>query len=190
MKRKAKELPCRQCGKLVHVIPARLKTFKYCSRRCGALTQRVQIKAKCATCGRQFTHISARVNKAKYCSRKCYYKAKTGSIKMPCAVCGKRVLRSPSRIKSGMRPCCSVKCRGLLCRKKNPKTSASVRVFKVRRGELRICERCGYDARPEILVIHHKNRNRANNTKRNLEVLCPNCHAIEHYATERRKKMP
>jgi endogenous inhibitor of DNA gyrase (YacG/DUF329 family) len=141
-------LPCRYCGTNVWVIPARLKTFKYCSRSCGALAQRVQIKAKCKTCGKSFTHICARVNKAKYCSRKCYYKAKTGSIKLPCSVCGKLVLRSPSRYKSGMRPCCSIKCRGLLVRKDNPKTSASARVFMKRRNAINRCARCGYKKIP------------------------------------------
>ena len=186
-KLKSKKLPCYQCGKLVMVIPARFKTFKYCSRRCGALAQRVQVKANCKICGKAFTHISARVNKAKYCSRACYYKSETGSVKLPCAVCGKLVMRSPSRVKSGMRPCCSLKCRGLLNRKKNPKNSDSIRRFKKLRGELTTCVRCGYAEHPEILVIHHKNRDRTNNKPRNIEVLCPNCHAVEHYVIKKYK---
>jgi 5-methylcytosine-specific restriction endonuclease McrA len=180
-KLKGKMLPCQQCSKLVYVIPARFETFKWCSRSCGAIAQLVQVKTICKTCGKPFTHVCARSNTAKYCSRTCYYKAKTGSIELPCAVCGKLILRSPSHIKSGMRPCCGIKCRGLLFRKKNPKTSASTRVFKKRRGEIKACNRCGYNEHPEILVIHHKSRNRSNNTARNLEILCPNCHAIDHY---------
>ena len=42
------------------------------------------------------------------------------------------------------------------------------------------CERCGYDKHPEILVVHHRDRNRKNGTKENLELLCPNCHEEEH----------
>lgn len=42
------------------------------------------------------------------------------------------------------------------------------------------CNRCGYDTNMDILVVHHKDRNRSNNFKDNLEILCPNCHAIEH----------
>ncbi len=49
------------------------------------------------------------------------------------------------------------------------------------RGEVGCCERCGYDDCVEILVIHHKDRDRCNNIRKNLEVLCPNCHAVEHY---------
>jgi 5-methylcytosine-specific restriction endonuclease McrA len=42
------------------------------------------------------------------------------------------------------------------------------------------CEKCGYDKYPEILVVHHKDRNRKNGAKENLELLCPNCHEEEH----------
>lgn len=46
--------------------------------------------------------------------------------------------------------------------------------------EINSCERCGYNAYLEILQVHHKDRNRQNNNVENLEVLCPNCHCIEH----------
>lgn len=39
------------------------------------------------------------------------------------------------------------------------------------------CNRCGYTKQTEI---HHKDRNRSNSAKNNLERLCPNCHAEEH----------
>ena len=42
------------------------------------------------------------------------------------------------------------------------------------------CECCGFlDKR--ILIVHHIDRDTTNNTKDNLELLCPNCHALEHY---------
>ena len=44
-----------------------------------------------------------------------------------------------------------------------------------------ICERCQFDKHAAAIVIHHKDRNRENNTDENLEVLCANCHAIEHW---------
>lgn len=52
-----------------------------------------------------------------------------------------------------------------------------LRVFDSR-GEK--CERCGYNKK-EILNVHHKDRNHDNNDLANLELLCPNCHAEEHY---------
>lgn len=42
------------------------------------------------------------------------------------------------------------------------------------------CNQCQYDDVPEILVVHHIDRNRSNNKLSNLEILCPNCHALEH----------
>jgi 5-methylcytosine-specific restriction endonuclease McrA len=46
-------------------------------------------------------------------------------------------------------------------------------------GKDRICERCG--SKHNILV-HHRDRNRYNNKKGNLEVLCKSCHQKEHEA--------
>lgn len=44
----------------------------------------------------------------------------------------------------------------------------------------KVCERCGFDKEAAI-IVHHKDRNRDNNDINNLEVLCANCHAIEHW---------
>lgn len=52
----------------------------------------------------------------------------------------------------------------------------------------RVCERCGCD-NLLALVIHHKNRDRRDNTWDNLELLCANCHASEH-ASKWRQEMP
>lgn len=46
------------------------------------------------------------------------------------------------------------------------------------------CVICGYKEHPEILQVHHIDRNRSNNIKSNLEVLCPNCHTWEHYQNQ------
>lgn len=43
------------------------------------------------------------------------------------------------------------------------------------------CNRCGYKEYPEILQVHHINRDRTNNAPENLETLCPNCHTLDHY---------
>lgn len=43
------------------------------------------------------------------------------------------------------------------------------------------CERCKYNKHPEILEVHHIDRNRENNKIENLEVLCPRCHCEEHF---------
>jgi len=40
------------------------------------------------------------------------------------------------------------------------------------------CNKCGFT---KALIVHHKNRNRKDNSIENLEILCSNCHYIEHY---------
>jgi 5-methylcytosine-specific restriction endonuclease McrA len=50
----------------------------------------------------------------------------------------------------------------------------------LRRGLINKCKICGYDVQPKILGVHHKDRNPKNNDMSNLEVLCPNCHSLEH----------
>lgn len=42
------------------------------------------------------------------------------------------------------------------------------------------CQRCGWHIDKRILQVHHKNRDILNNHISNLEVLCMNCHALEH----------
>jgi 5-methylcytosine-specific restriction endonuclease McrA len=45
----------------------------------------------------------------------------------------------------------------------------------------KICERCGFDKHEAAIIVHHIDRDRNNNNINNLEVLCANCHAIEHW---------
>jgi hypothetical protein len=42
-----------------------------------------------------------------------------------------------------------------------------------------VCERCGIEDK-EVLLIHHKNGDRDNNTPENLQTLCYNCHRKTH----------
>ena len=41
------------------------------------------------------------------------------------------------------------------------------------------CNRCPID-NYKILIVHHKDKNRGNNKLNNLEILCLNCHTLEH----------
>jgi DNA-directed RNA polymerase subunit M/transcription elongation factor TFIIS len=51
--------------------------------------------------------------------------------------------------------------------------------FQVRKADE--CERCGWKEVPEILRVHHLDRDRSNNALENLEILCSICHDKEHY---------
>lgn len=54
--------------------------------------------------------------------------------------------------------------------------------------DLFTCERCG-TKRDIELPRHHKDRNRANNTNDNIEVLCVPCHNKEHMPERTRDKL-
>jgi len=43
------------------------------------------------------------------------------------------------------------------------------------------CDICGWDEVPEVLEAHHRDYDRENNTIKNGQVLCPNCHRIIHF---------
>lgn len=169
---------CQTCGKEVYVPFYRLATFKYCSRSCLATGYLEQKTSVCAVCGKEFQHIASRMNKAKYCSRGCYYKAQhlKGTKEYTCCYCGKKFLGSPS----SKRKYCSVQCNSKNRKSEWKPTFATVRKNLIARGKIEKCEICGYDAHPEILGVHHKDRNRNNNALSNLMVLCPTCHSLEH----------
>jgi 5-methylcytosine-specific restriction endonuclease McrA len=99
-----------------------------------------------------------------------------GTAQYTCAHCKITFLDSPSH----KRKYCSRKCVNKAAKELWTPTSTTVRKAMIRRNLLKKCERCGYDEHPEILGVHHKDRNRQNNHSSNLEVLCPNCHSLEH----------
>lgn len=173
-----KNIKCNNCEKEFYVPLNRLKTAKYCSRKCSALANRIASITECEVCGSQFDHIASRCNKAKYCSRKCYYKAMhlKGSVTINCHHCGKYFKASPSE----KRKYCSRACIGKEGMKSWHPVFTTVRKAMIRRGMLKECNRCGFNRYPKILGVHHIDRNRNNNAFSNLEILCPNCHSIEH----------
>lgn len=172
------EKTCLQCSKLFMVAAYRKDTAKYCSRSCLALSTRVQLTSTCQICEKMFTHIASRANKAKYCSPTCYHKAmqQKGTIEYTCAHCAIKFLDSPSR----KRKYCSKACVNKASKNIWKPTFTTVRKNLRVRGLLTACERCGYCEHPKILGVHHKDRNHKNNDKSNLEILCPNCHSLEH----------
>lgn len=147
-------------------------------------SQTRDVEKICQICGVQFLCPRHRQQVAKYCSRTCYYKAmaKKGGVELACDICGTIYRRSPSH-SHYITKTCSYKCRGIATRSASPVSGdfPSVRKWMRRRAMIKCCERCSYETHPEILVVHHRDRDRTNNDLNNLEVLCPNCHALEHY---------
>lgn len=115
-----------------------------------------------------------------FCGQKCY--GISIRNEKPCVICGKLILASAHK-KTCSRACANKHRTGIKYKMNRPRDKVkNQRSLKIRlldqRG--RSCERCQYD-KPEILVVHHKDRNRDNSELENLELICPNCHAEEHY---------
>jgi len=176
--RTGKNINCAYCNTTFYIPKNRFDSAKYCSLKCKGLNENVQIVADCAICNKKFSHISSRVNKAKYCSRKCYHKGQrlNGTVIKACRYCLKEFKSSPSQ----KRIYCSMSCIGKETLKTFKPKYTTVRKMMIRRNLIKACNRCGYNKYTSILGIHHKDRNRDNNSMENLEVLCPNCHSIEH----------
>jgi len=161
-------------------MPSRYTTFQFCGRSCmyKHKSTREFCSIKCKVCGENFIIPKLREKTAKYCNQNCYKISlkNSGSILVRCKHCEKEFKTSPSR----KRIFCSKKCVTKESYKTFNPNFTTVRKAMVVRGLLNECSRCGYNAYPSILGVHHKDRNRLNNNLLNLEVLCPNCHSVEH----------
>lgn len=160
------------------------------------------ILRNCLFCDSEFNAAAREVKRGngKFCNLKCSAKYHGAQRPKPqpnfeCAWCNAPIYRPPARAavsKSGLHFCCDDH--------KNKAQSLSGltamhlpgygegknyrdKVFKIA-GKPKKCERCGYNKHEAAIVVHHIDRNRSNNDISNLEVLCANCHAIEHFNSE------
>ncbi len=158
----------------------------------------------CQECKSFFQAQLREVNRgnAKYCSKKCSAsgvkkKLLAGGIisrkhNVECAYCKKTFYKNESQIKN------SKTNTHFCCREHKDigqrietgikqiqpshygETNKKYREIAFRHKE-KTCERCHYNKFPEILEVHHKDRNRENNSIENLEIVCPTCHMEEHF---------
>ena len=173
---------CEICGVEFQVRNYRRDTARFCSRACQWRGQEAKVGVKCWQCGKTFAVIPQRAKTARYCSQRCYFqtlKDWTPSIAKECAWCGAQFNVPPSHADQR---CCSQSCSASLrWDGYRPRWTNGLRGKYQRAGLLERCEWCGYSAHPEILELHHKDRDKKNNKRKNIAVLCPNCHKIEHY---------
>lgn len=101
----------------------------------------------------------------------------------PCVVCRKPILAGLHK-KTCSRACANIYRTGIKYKLGAPKRDKvkSQQALKLRLLEQRgkVCSRCNYN-KFEILQVHHKDRDRSNNSLNNLELICPNCHCEEHF---------
>lgn len=159
-----------------------------CSRKCyGELRKKIIGEKKiktCPQCKKEFITggRDKRHHTVIYCSRPCFDIHRQRRRSEPCLKCGVIVTKPISHFKK--KTFCSKYCAySYRVRKFKPVPSC----YKLKRvvmiETIGQCQRCGYKKYPNILHIHHKDRNRKNNEDSNLELICPNCHEIEHRGT-------
>ena len=137
----------------------------------------------CVVCGKAIYKRPVQIQRNKgqvFCGMDCY--GISCRKEVPCVVCGKLMLSGLHK-KTCSRSCANIHRTGIGYKNGSPRDKVkSQRALKIRLLELRgkKCERCNY-AKYEILQIHHKDKNRRNNSTDNLELICPNCHYEEHF---------
>lgn len=130
----------------------------------------------------------------KFCSTKCQYQSyKTGKT-VACFICKKQVYKAPRYLKRAKSYFCSKSCQTVW---RNSIVFIGPNHFNWKNGEntyrnilLRakislVCKKCKTKDK-RILVVHHKDKNRKNNTLKNLVWLCHNCHFLVHHYSEER----
>lgn len=132
----------------------------------------------------------------KYCNKTCFHKDRSQKMKArvrepnaSCAFCNKKFYRSASKLKRKhnlvfCNKICKDTAQSIMggCTAIQPQrfgTGNNYRAIAFR-FKLELCERCGFSD-TKAIVVHHRDRNHENNVYENLEVLCCNCHAIEHH---------
>lgn len=144
---------------------------------------------KCSVCGKHIYRRPCEIersNNGVFCSMSCY--GISCRKEHPCVICGSSILASANK-KTCSRGCANTNRTGIQYKlgRTNKSKVKSQRALKIRmikeRGDA--CERCRY-SQVEILQVHHRDRNKSNNKLENLELVCPNCHAKEHYLEKSR----
>ena len=150
---------------------------------------------KCKICGREFYVKPSRLKRGegKFCSKKCQFEGQKKGKFVNCEVCGKKIwkrLHELKHSKSGKFFCsksCQTKWRNkIFSGPKHPFWEGGIRVYRkilIENGIKPVCARYGLkDER--VLTVHHLDRNRKNNSVKNLVWLCLNCHYLVHRYNE------
>ena len=196
---KKKEIKyCKMCGREIISKVAK----KFCSKSCAAsynnkFRKRKPKKEKegyksndkfCVGCGKKLTN-----RQTKFCSKKCKDKTHyvSGELNLICKTCG-NVFKSTTQQRQFCCRDCADKYKSISLikdwiegsKKLNPNSTIpdTIRKFLFEQAHYK-CEQCGFEGYNvktgrTILQIHHIDGNSSNNNKENLQVLCPNCHAM------------
>ena len=148
----------------------------------------------CHICTKQFYSRPSFFKKGwgRYCSIHCKSEAQKRGKEKLCDTCGKKIYRVKSKLTRASvskKFFCNKSCFAIWKNKtmfkweKHPQWKhgrSSYRTMMIRRNKKKIqCTHCAFnDIR--ALLVHHKDKNRKNNTLKNLLWLCHNCHYLIH----------
>ncbi|MDQ2973186.1 MAG: HNH endonuclease [bacterium] len=151
----------------------------------------------CLICSKEFLVKKSHLSRGwgKYCSKTCQYSGQQVGKFFQCSSCSKEIYRNnkdQSRSKSH-KFFCSKSCQTVWRNESifiaenhanwtGGESSYRNRLIKTDRDKK--CEKCNtVDSR--VLAVHHKDKNRKNNSISNLIWLCHNCHyLVHHHANE------
>jgi uncharacterized Zn-finger protein len=148
----------------------------------------------CDFCGKDFLKQTYYIGKTKnnFCCRECVYAfQRKEQVELKCSYCSTLFKVKQSRLSKSIHQVyfCSRICRdkaqridhNLSCLwPSHYRTGKYVDYRKLAFDKLENkCNRCSTTI---ALVVHHIDRNRENNSLLNLEILCSNCHYLEHHA--------
>lgn len=148
----------------------------------------------CLNCSKPISPKKSEIKRGygKFCSLSCSstYAARNRKkeFNVHCSFCNKLFYKSPSKIsrsRSGLHFCCrshkdAAQRLGGISAIHPKHYGSSYRTRALQNLPLK-CARCGYDESIVALAVHHKDGNHGNNALSNLQLLCMNCHAIEHW---------
>lgn len=146
----------------------------------------------CKVCKKEFKAKPSHIKNgyAKYCSRACGHEGMRKGTYKNCSVCGTSAYKTKKQLKNSMSgkffcgKSCQTKWRNtFFSGKKHANWKHGRNVYRTilkKTGRKEICQICKTtDTR--VLVVHHIDRDRENNTADNLAWLCCNCHFLVHH---------
>ena len=190
-KRRAEKAVCLKCGKEYLRRLGNPQKQKHCSFKCGITEKGTSknISVVCNYCGKTFLMAPSRYNAKKkkvfYCSPECGHKIVRKYVEKICSCCGKTYV--------GKTKYCSRLCNQNFKIKqylsgewngchKSGELAPLIKKYLIEKNGNK-CSKCDWAERHPvtgnlILQTHHKDGDCRNNKEDNIEILCPNHHAL------------
>src|SRR3989338_4461978 len=150
-------------------------------------------EVNCKVCHKRFRTKDFYIKKGYgiYCSRSCYYGAVQNGQTVACAVCKTWIYRGLQKLarSKSKKYFCSKSCQTVWRNQQYVGTKHKLwkggwnvryRNIMLKNGKHPVCRLCR-EQDERIVVVHHKDENRSNNSIENLVWLCRNCHHLVHY---------